>query len=273
MGKFRIFKTILFSIQSLVMYIGIFVIIFALILWYLNIKSFGPIIGVLLGSGIAIFTNGLFELARYASSTTILKLEGLDLEIFTNSYRVSALVKNIGNTLVEHAKGVLTLQHPPQRELSKIIVPSCDACELKNKCPVRSFLANRINPAIRGCSLAWGLPEKPIPRPTKLYIGKEYLKRLAETLKLKSPTLDFIIKEIIKLIEDLNGLPLYYFTDYTHITSIAPHEIERLMLFDFVPLNNGRYIIRLYSEYGGSGFADPCPRPYRACLYIDKKQN
>lgn len=42
-------------------------------------------------------------------------------------------------------------------------------------------------------------------------------------------------------------------------------------MFDFIPLNDGRYIVRFYSEYGGLGFADPCPRPYRVCLYIDDK--
>jgi len=77
------------------MYIGLGVMVCALILWYLNVQVYGPIIGILLGSGIAIFTNGLFEVLRYHSSTTMLELDGLDLEIFESSYRVSALVKKV----------------------------------------------------------------------------------------------------------------------------------------------------------------------------------
>jgi len=253
------------------MYIGLAVMVCALILWYFNVQMYGPIIGVLLGSGIAIFTNGLFEVLRYHSSTTMLELDGLDLEIFENSYRVSALVKNSGGVIVEHAKGILTLKEPSQYELSRIIVPSCNTCELKERCSIKLFLVNRVNPIIKGCSLAWGLPETPVPRPVKVYTGKEYLKRLAETLKTKDLGIfqDPVIN-IIKTVEEL-GIPLYYFTDYTHLTSIAPHEVERLLLFDFIPLNDGRYIVRFYSEYGGLGFADPCPRPYRVCLYIDDK--
>ncbi len=275
MQRLNVIRTLLFSAQSIIMYIGLCVMVGALILWYFDIRTYGPVIGILLGSGIAIFTNGLFEILRYCSSTTMLELDRLDLEIFENSYRVSALIKNNGGVIVEHAKGILTLEEPPQHELPNIVVPSCNACELREKCSIKLFLANRVNPIIKGCSLAWGLPETPVPRPVKVYVGKEYLKRLAEVLKTKNldifQELRNIVVNVIKTVEELGGIPLYYFTDYTHLTSIAPHEVERLLLFDFAPLNDGRYIVRFYSEYGGLGFADPCPRPYRICLYIDDR--
>ncbi len=41
-------------------------------------------------------------------------------------------------------------------------------------------------------------------------------------------------------------------------------------MFEFVPLKDGRYLIRFFSEYGASGPTDPSPRYYRACLYLDK---
>ena len=110
--------------------------------------------------------------------------------------------------IVEHAKGVLTIIEPSSDNLSEIIVPSCNTCELKERCPIKLSLTNRINPIVKGCSLAWGLREKPIPRPVK-------------------------VKELV------------YYTDYTHLTSIASHEVERLLLFDFILLNDERYIVSM----------------------------
>jgi len=60
-------------------------------------------------------------------------------------------------------------------------------------------------------------------------------------------------------------------TDYVHITPISPHQTARLLLFEFIPLSNDRYLIRFFSEYGAPGPADPSPRYYRACLYLDKE--
>jgi len=38
-----------------------------------------------------------------------------------------------------------------------------------------------------------------------------------------------------------------------------------------MPLDGDRYLIRFFSEYGALGPADPSPRYYRACLYLDKE--
>lgn len=51
---------------------------------------------------------------------------------------------------------------------------------------------------------------------------------------------------------------------YTHITSISPHQGVRLLLFEFIPLHDGRYLIRLYSEYS-------LPLRYRVFLYLNEK--
>jgi len=60
------------------------------------------------------------------------------------------------------------------------------------------------------------------------------------------------------------------YTDYTHITSISPHQRARLFLFDFVKHGDG-YLVEIFSEYGAPGPEnDPAPRYYRACLYIAK---
>jgi len=93
-------------------------------------------------------------------------------------------------------------------------------------------LVNQQYPRIEGEALAWALPEKPIKRPIK-----------------KDNTI--------------------IYTDYTHITSISPHQRARLLLFDFVKHSDG-YLVEIFSEYGAPGPADPAPRYKRACLNIAK---
>lgn len=101
------------------------------------------------------------------------------------------------------------------------------------------------NPVIKGELLPWAIPEKPIKRPTyrveKDRSEKEY----------KAIT----------------------YTDYVHLTSISPRQTAKLLLYDFVPVDSGtpseKYLVRFYSEYGAPGPADPAPRYYRACLYLD----
>jgi len=97
------------------------------------------------------------------------------------------------------------------------------------------YLVNKHNPKIEGEVLPWALPEKPIKRPA-LQFG------------------------------------VYTYTDYTHITSISPHQRARLLLFEFeFDKDADRYLIKFFSEYGAPGPADPAPRYYRACLYIDRE--
>jgi len=56
---------------------------------------------------------------------------------------------------------------------------------------------------------------------------------------------------------------------YAHISSISPHQRARLFLFDFVK-DGDKYLVRFFSEYGAPTPADPAPKHYKACLYIDK---
>ncbi|MHA1665480.1 MAG: hypothetical protein ACTSVW_06565 [Candidatus Njordarchaeales archaeon] len=186
-----------------------------------------------IGVGVTLITTGLNELSKFYSSTSMLEKPILDLEVFNNNvHRVSALLYNSGRMIIEDAKAVMRLENINSKTLSRILVKDCNEC---NRCNAKAYLVNKVNPVIRGDLLPWAIPEKPIERPATM-----------------------------------TGSGLLLRTDYVHITSISPHQSTRLLLFEFIPLNNDKYLIRFFSEYGAPGPADPSPRYYRACLYLDK---
>ena len=119
--------------------------------------------------------------------------------------------------------------------MSSTLVKDCNKCP--SRCSAGVYLVNKVNPTIKGDPLPWAIPEKPIERPA--LTGTRY-----------APVTR---------------------TDYVHITSISPHQTARHLLFEFIPLDNDRYLIRFFSEYGAPGPADPSPRYYRACLYLGKE--
>lgn len=121
------------------------------------------------------------------------------------------------------------------KTLSDILVKDCSKCSAK--CSTGTYLVNKVNPRIKGEPLPWAIPEKPVERP---------------------------------VLTGLRHAPIAR-TDYVHITSISPHQTAGLLLFEFTPLNSGRYLIRFFSEYGAPGPADSSPRYYRACLYLDSE--
>jgi len=210
------------------------------VLYYLYLKFLimisGEVMGLLIGIAITLLTTGLNEVSKFYSSTTELRKPILDLEVFSNEvYRISALLRNPGNVIVRDAKAVIELENLNSKTLSDILVKDCSKCSVK--CRAGTYLVNRVNPRIKGEPLPWATPEKPVERP---------------------------------VLTGLRHAPITR-TDYVHITSISPHQTARLLLFEFIPLNSDRYLIRFFSEYGAPGPADPSPRYYRACLYLDKE--
>ena len=192
--------------------------------------------GFFIGVGVTLIATGLNELSKFYSSTTVLEKPVFDLEVFDNKvYRVSALLHNPGSVIVRDAKAVMELENLDSKTLSSILVKDCSKCP--SRCGAGVYLVNKVNPNIKGDPLPWAIPEKPIERPA--LTGTRY-----------APVTR---------------------TDYVHITSISPHQTARLLLFEFIPLDNDRYLIRFFSEYGAPGPADPSPRYYRACLYLDKE--
>jgi len=128
-----------------------------------------PIAGPIIGAGTTLFALGISELLKFCRSTTeldytldleifdnTLDLEIIELDIFNNLYRISALIHNSGNATVKDAKAVLTVESKPE-ELRNMLV----GCE--NALP---YLVNQHNPRIEGEALPWALPENPIPLPT-----------------------------------------------------------------------------------------------------------
>jgi len=219
--------------------IGLIILGFA-ILYYLCLKLLiavpEEVVGLLIGIAITLLATGLNEVSKFYGSTTKLEKPVLDLEVFSNEvYRVSALLRNPGNVIVKDAKAVIELESLNSKTLSDILVKDCSKCSAK--CSTGTYLVNKVNPRIKGEPLPWAIPEKPVERP---------------------------------VLTGLRHAPITR-TDYVHITSISPHQTAKLLLFEFAPLNSGRYLIRFFSEYGAPGPADRSPRYYRACLYLDSE--
>lgn len=99
------------------------------------------------------------------------------------------------------------------------------------------YLVNRDNPRIIGELLPWATPEKIIQRPSV------------------DPTKPYACME------------------YTHITSIAPYQVVRLLLLSLKGYANA-IELRIFSEYGAPGPKyDPTPRPSRVILTLPLQQN
>jgi len=191
--------------------------------------------GLFIGVGVTLIATGLNEVSKFYSSTTVLEKPILDIEVFNNKvYRVSALLRNLGSVVIRDAKAVMELENPDSKTLSNMLVKDCNKCF--TRCGAGMYLVNKVNPRIKGEPLPWAIPERPVERPVL-------------TGTIRAPVTR---------------------TDYVHITSISPHQIARLLLFEFIPLDSNRYLIRFFSEYGAPGPADPSPRFYRACLYLGK---
>lgn len=99
------------------------------------------------------------------------------------------------------------------------------------------YLVNRDNPRIIGELLPWATPERPIQRQPA---GPEQPETRLE---------------------------------YVHITSIAPHQVARLLLLGLEKYA-GAIGLKIFSEYGAPGPRyDPTPRPLRAIFTIPSQQD
>ena len=181
------------------------------------------VFGTLIGTSVTLIAIGLSDIVRFYNSTAGLKW-GLYPPEYTRdgAYRISVLISNSGNVILRDVKAILQLIDPSPRELSRLIVrDSSSECPIYTKCPARRYVVDKYFPVIRG-PLPWAVPERPVVIPR---VG------------------------------------LLFTIVYTHITSLAPGQGIRLLVFDFVPLNDNKYLVRFYSEYN-------TPMHYRACLYL-----
>ncbi len=66
--------------------------------------------GLFIGTGVTLIATVLNEILRFFISTTELEGPVLDLEVFDNVYRVSALLYNPGSVIVKDTKAVMELE-------------------------------------------------------------------------------------------------------------------------------------------------------------------
>jgi len=193
--------------------------------------------GILIGTGITLLATGLNELSRFYSSTTELEAK-LDLEVFES--RVGDRVYKVYRvSALIHNPGNVTIRD------AKAVM------ELRN--PDSRMLRDILVKDCGGCPFGSSCS------------GKPYLVNKVNPV-IRGEALPWALPE--KPIPRPAG---QRYTDYVHITSISPHQSARLLLFEFAPLDGGKYQIRFFSEYGAPGPADPSPRYYRACLYLGEK--
>jgi hypothetical protein len=206
------------------------------------LPQYGEALGALLGSGMTLLAMGLNELAKFYSSTTRLELRETMETMDNNTVRLYVEVYNKGNVTVKDAKAVVTVLEPPPSELSKYLVKNCldnrNPCPLANLCrESRPYLVNRAFPRINGDLLPWSIPENPVPRPVATGMFRH---------------------------------PVAH-TDFVHLTSISPKQRVRTIILDAIRVDQERWIIKIFSEYGVKGPGnDPTPRFPRACLWLDK---
>lgn len=144
--------------------------------------------------------------------------------------------------------------------------------ELQSKCMY--YLVNDVNPHVIGAAIPWALPENIAAKPGYFtIIGRDLIKGLLNIEGENSSNKSDIFLNIIKqLLNDVlrDGLPIPWLSmDYQHVTSISPGQTNRLLIFDYVKLNDGGYLIMPYSEYGAPGPFELLIRPYRACLRLN----
>ena len=194
-------------------------------------QNYYTILGPILGSALTLLTIGASDLAKYYSSTTTLSHE-LDVECGGDdcrSGRISALVGNEGGVVVRDAKGIASIAVVRGSNREQ----SLRGLLVRHACEDRKILVSEANPRVIGEALAWGLPET--------------------TYWSTFKTDDQVVN-----------------ANYAHITSISPGQRSRLLIFDYgYDWWGDTYVIKVYSEYGGLGPADPVKRPYRACLLLD----
>ena len=257
-----------YVIKHPLVYSGAFVLIITIVPLLLRTIPY-TVAGPILGTAITLIATGLHSAMNYLSSTTTLSHE-LDVECWSDdcrSGRISALVRNEGRVVVRDAKGVVSINRG--QSLAGLLI--------ENIC---GMLVNPVNPHVNGEALAWALPEKPVYMPAGLVLrGGNVLKKYVETgMDLVSALISISLenndekkrKIIDKVAENLRGLTLPLFTTYNHVTSISPGQRNRLLIFDY-EYNwwSNSYVIKVHSEYGGSGPGDITPRLYRACLLLD----
>jgi hypothetical protein len=219
-----------YVIKHPLVYSGVFVLIITIVPLWLRLIPY-TVAGPILGTAITLIATGLHSAMNYLSTTTTLSHE-LDVECWSDdcrSGRISALVKNEGKVVVRDAKGVASIAVVRGSDREQ----SLKGLLIRNACEDRGMLVNEVNPHVIGEALAWGLPE------TTYW----------STFKTDSQPVN---------------------ANYAHITSISPGQRSRLLIFDYgYDWWGDTYVIKVYSEYGGLGPADPVKRPYRACLLLD----
>ncbi len=211
------------------------------------------IAGVIIGSATSVLALGIDRVIDFRKSTATLSLRGLDLEIFRNRsvdrgggkvetgydiYRASALVYNEGAVIIKDAKAVVKLKDLDINALKKMLVSKSNGgCRVN--CPV---------------PVDCGPPER----------SRTYLVN-ADSPRIEGDLLPWACPE--------KPVPRPRSADYTHMTSISPHQASRLLLFEFIPIpaEEGRYLVRIFSEYGAPGPSDEYPRHFRACLIMGEE--
>jgi len=219
-----------YVIKHPLVYSGVFVLIITIVPLWLRIIPY-TVAGPILGTAITLIATGLHSAMNYLSTTTTLSHE-LDVECWSDdcrSGRISALVKNEGKVVVRDAKGVASIAVVSGSNREQ----SLKGLLIRNACEDRGMLVNEVNPHVIGEALAWGLSET--------------------TYWSTFKTDDQVVN-----------------ANYAHITSISPGQRSRLLIFDYgYDWWGDTCVIKVYSEYGGLGPADPVKRPYRACLLLD----
>jgi len=214
--------------------------------------------GLLIGVGITLVSTGLNEYSRFRSTTIELVKPVLDLEVFPNktvetmtrkfdAYRVSALIRNKGSVIIRDAKAVIELEDIDTETLKKMLVPKENGnCAVKCPAPV-------------DCGV------KRVAKKVDTHEVKDEIK--SERTYLVNADSPKIVGELLPWATPEKPVPRPGSADYVHITSISPHQTARLLLFEFIPIDN-RFLVRIFSEYGAPGPADPHPRHFRACLIM-----
>ena len=222
-----------YVIKHPLVYSGAFVLIITIVLLLLRIIPY-TVAGPILGTGLSILTTGLYSATNYLSSTTTLSHE-LDVECWGDDCRSGRI-----SALVENRGRVIVRD---AKGIASIAVvrgsnreQSLKGLLVRDACGDRDMLVNETNPHVIGEALAWGLPE------TTYW----------STFKTDNQPVN---------------------ANYAHITSISPGQRSRLLIFDYEYRWSDTYVIKVYSEYGGLGPANPVKRSYRACLLLDDSIN
>ena len=233
---------------------GTSILIVLYVLLHKGVVISDKVLGSALGTSASLIAVGLNDLGIYLRSTTTLKAD-IDLEVFHQvrsgklhldqgsrissiKYlvcRVSALIYNKGIVMVDNAKATVEVKEPSAQVLRTMLVPK-EGSDCKKHCPYGA-----------DCSSQRG--------------SRTYLVDIVNP-RIKGELLPWACPD--------KPVPRPGSADLVHITSISPGQSAKLLLFEFIPVKNDRFLVRIFSEYGAPGPNDIYPRHFRACLFVGK---